>query len=183
MATAKPVRPMVTPPARPEKARAREERFNSSRALRDTPSKISWTLRREESRATGCGCLGTPIGCRFSGGLWPFFLKTPPSKPRSLSGRGAGRFGRLVQHQPVQPQLLRSFHELHEVHRLADIAVGSQLVTGDHVSLFIRGSEHHYRNQFGTGILPQPAQHLQSVYLGQFEVEQDQLRRGNGPPP
>jgi len=45
--------------------------------------------------------------------------------------------GGLIQHQPVKSQLLHSFYELIEVYRLADVAVGAELVTFYPVSVFI----------------------------------------------
>src|SRR2546428_13665919 len=59
--------------------------------------------------------------------VWAFMvsrglLMTPSSA--ALGGRG------FVQDEPVDAQLLDGGHELGEVHRLADVAVGAVLVAG-----------------------------------------------------
>src|SRR3954467_13591997 len=59
-ATLRPVRPMVSPPAMPEKARVRVDRPNSERAFSIAASKISGAVRRLVSGVSS-GLLTKPL--------------------------------------------------------------------------------------------------------------------------
>src|SRR5207247_4186651 len=71
-----------------------------------------------------------------------------PRWPPPVSGGGSPR-RRLVQHQPVEPELAHRLHELSEVDRLPDIAVRAQPIARDHVPLLARRGEDHDRQQAG----------------------------------
>src|SRR6266480_6707884 len=72
-----------------------------------------------------------------------------PRWPPPVSGGGSPGRRRLVQHQPVEPQLAHRLHELSEVDRLPDIAVRAQPIARDHVPLLARRGEDDDRQQAG----------------------------------
>src|SRR5438093_547591 len=84
---------------------------------------------------------------------------------------GGGRW--LVQDQPVEPELAHGLHELAEVDRLADVAVGPEAVAVDDVPLLLGRREDDDGQQPGPGVGPDAAQDLHAVDLRQLEVEQD----------
>src|SRR6266446_745307 len=79
---------------------------------------------------------------------------------------------RLIQHQPIQPHLQRSSHELGKVHRLAYIAVRSPAVTPEDIRLLAAGCQNDYREKLCPVIRAHAAQHFESVETGQVEVKQ-----------
>src|SRR5579859_1940701 len=82
----------------------------------------------------------------------------------------------LVENEPIQAQLANRFRELLEIHWLANIAVGAQVVTPDAIALFIGRGENHDREQLGAPVGAKTTQHFKTVELGQLQVEQDDFR-------
>src|SRR5256885_321082 len=60
--------------------------------------------------------------------------------------------GNLVQHEPVEAELANGFDEVREIHRLADVAVGAELVSGEHVLLLLGRREDDDRHEAANGI-------------------------------
>src|SRR5207249_9991691 len=91
------------------------------------------------------------------------------------SGSPSGRlvWGRLVQDQPVEAQLADRFGEFREVDRLTHVAVRAEAVAADEIALLLGRREDHHREQSGTRIGTQAAQHLEPVDARELEVEQD----------
>ncbi len=58
-----------------------------------------------------------------------------PRPPFTRRSRWRDFRGRLVQYQPVEPQLAYRLHKLTEVHRLPDVTVGPQAISVEHVLL------------------------------------------------
>src|SRR5579859_7292973 len=82
----------------------------------------------------------------------------------------------LVENEPIQAQLANRFRESLEIHWLANIAVGAQVVTRHAIALFIGGSENHDREQLGAFIGAKTTQHFETIELGELQVEQDDFR-------
>ena len=49
-------------------------------------------------------------------------------------------------------------------------------IIGEHVPLLFGRSQHHDRDPFGAGIALDPLQHLQTLQLGQFEINHHHSR-------
>src|SRR6266571_8577314 len=85
---------------------------------------------------------------------------------------------RLVQYEPVQPELLHRHRELDEVHGLADVGVAAQAVAADQVLLFPgRGEDDNGEAAQRLGLAYAP-QHFQAVQFGQLQVQENQRRQG-----
>src|SRR5579862_5935209 len=83
----------------------------------------------------------------------------------------------LIKHQPVEPELPHRFDELVEVDRLAHVTVGAQAVAMHDVLLLFGGSQDDHGQQPGPLVRAQLGQDLESVQLGQLQVEEDDLRQ------
>src|SRR6266566_1731056 len=83
---------------------------------------------------------------------------------------------RLVQQQPVEPDLRHGSRERLEVHRLDDVAVGAKPIGCRDVGLFARRGEDDDRDGAGALVRLQPSQYFESVDLGELQVEQHDLR-------
>src|SRR5205814_1235897 len=71
----------------------------------------------------------------------PGVMGVAPLAPPRGSGGGSPRGRRLVQHEPIEPQLPHRLHELSEVDGFPDVAVRPQPVARDQVPLLARGGE------------------------------------------
>src|SRR5262249_4093787 len=83
---------------------------------------------------------------------------------------------RLIDDCPKHTQLLNGIHKLVKVDGLDHIRVDAILVTLDHVTFFARGSEYDHRNHPELFIRLNRLQYLETVHLGQFQVEQHDRR-------
>src|SRR5256714_11262887 len=118
------------------------------------------------------GCPGQPPG-RGGGGV------TDVTAGRSCRVRLGGR---LVQDEPVEPELADGLDELTEIHGLADVAVRAQPIPGHDVPLLPGRGEDDDREQAGARGGADAPQYLQPVDLGGLQVEEDELGRGGLPP-
>src|SRR5664280_2533464 len=75
---------------------------------------------------------------------------------------------RLVQDHPIQLQGPHRLGKLVEINRLADVTVGSQVITHGHILLFPGGGEDHNRDAFGQVMAADTFQNLQAIKLGQL---------------
>src|SRR5271166_161764 len=87
---------------------------------------------------------------------------------------GGGRLA--IDEQPVHAELADNILELSEVDGFLDMAVRSEPITADHVSFLFGGGEHDHRNGSRAYVAFHFFQHLQAVYFGEFEIEQNQVR-------
>src|SRR4029079_17646374 len=77
-----------------------------------------------------------------------------------------------------QPEVFDGAHyrdELLQVHGLADVAVGVEVVAGQDVLVGRGGGQDHHRDALQGRIRLDLRQHLAAVFFGQVEVEQDQV--------
>ena len=70
---------------------------------------------------------------------------------------------------------LHHLHELLEIHRLGDVAVGVQVVGLEDVLLGLGGGQDHHRDAPQLGVGLDLRQHLAAVLAGQVQVQQDQV--------
>src|SRR5512135_1003355 len=82
-------------------------------------------------------------------------VRAPGPSPRSR---------RFVENEPIEAELADRFGELHEIDRLADVAVGPELVALDAVPLLARGRQHDHGEQPGLLVGPDPPQDLEPVH-------------------
>src|SRR3989454_2773040 len=80
---------------------------------------------------------------------------------------------RLVEQQPVHPQLADGIREGAEFDRLSHVAVGADLVAPEHVFILARRGQHHHGNQFRPGIGAQLLQYLEAAQFRQFQIEEN----------
>src|SRR5450755_4189570 len=85
--------------------------------------------------------------------------------------------GRLIDDQPIQPDILDRIPISLEVDRLLNVAVGPQMITGDQVPLFFGRGHNDDRNDPGARIALELGEYFQSVDLGQLQIQQHQFRR------
>src|SRR5581483_9622817 len=71
--------------------------------------------------------------------------------------------------------------ELLEVNGLSNVAVRSQVVTGNEVALLVRRGENHDWERARARVCPDPTEHLQPVDLRKFQIQQDELDIGDWP--
>src|SRR6266704_4994664 len=95
------------------------------------------------------------------------------STRRMRTGPGIASARRLVEQQPVEPDLGDGAGERLEVDRLDDVAVRAQPVRGGDVGLLARGREDHHRKAARALVVLEAPQHLEPVHAGQLQVEQD----------
>src|SRR5690348_1632091 len=93
---------------------------------------------------------------------------------RHLAGSICRRL--FIQQQPIQSQLPHGVSELHKIHRLANVAVRAEVVALQAIALFVRGGQDYDWKELGPLVLANASQYFQSVYLGQLEIEQRDLR-------
>src|SRR6185437_8188602 len=91
-----------------------------------------------------------------------------PDSPRRL----------LVDQQPIHADLIDRPVELLEIDRLHDVGIGAELVGLAEVALFPRRGQHHHRDRPGARVAFDLLQHFGAVDLGQFQIEQQDDRRG-----
>jgi hypothetical protein len=72
-----------------------------------------------------------------------------------------------------EAELLCRFHELGEIHRLANIAVGAEVIAFNDILLLPRGSENDHGKSSGTLVCAQTLEHFQAIHLGQLQIQQD----------
>jgi hypothetical protein len=83
----------------------------------------------------------------------------------------------VVEKKPVHSELLDRLGKLLEIDRLHDVAVDAQMVTFNHVILFLGGGKYDDGNGPGVRIVLDAVQNLQAVDLGELEVEEYELGR------
>src|SRR5207249_3427365 len=96
-------------------------------------------------------------------------------RTRTTSGISSARL--LVQEQPVEPDLGDGAREGLEVHRLDDVAVGTEAVRRGDVGLFLGRGEHDDRQRARALLALKASQHLQPVHFRELQVEQNHTRR------
>src|SRR2546430_4609208 len=119
------------------------------------------------------GCPGRPPG-RGGGGV------TDVTAGRSCRVRLGGR---LVQDEPVEPELADGLDELTEIHGLADVAVRPQPIPGHDVPLLPGRGEDDDREQAGARGGAGAPPYLPPVSPGVRPVEEHQLRTRRPAPP
>ena len=100
----------------------------------------------------------------------------PAFKPVLRFGGAAG----VSSRSPVETKLSDRVHELIEIDGLADVAVGPEIVALDPIPVLVRGGEDDHGDPLGARVGANPLQDLQTVDLGQLEIQQDdgrQIRR------
>jgi hypothetical protein len=88
----------------------------------------------------------------------------------------------FIQNEPIKTQLKHGLHELIEIHRLADIAIGPEAVTTEAVLLFHGRGQDDHGEELGTLIGAKPAKDLEAIQLGELQVQEDDLRSDPGVP-
>ena len=67
--------------------------------------------------------------------------------------------------------------QLHDAERLGEVVVRAAVQTEHLVILGAACGEHHNGQHFGRGIAAEPAEHGEAVFLGQHNVQQNDIRR------
>src|SRR5438128_2912576 len=105
----------------------------------------------------------------------------PPGRADARGRRGPERRDsarrRLVEGQPVDPELADRLREDREVHGLAHVAVGAQVVALDDVALLARRAEDDDGDAAGVLVLAKDLQHLQAIDSGPLQVVEEQPRQ------
>src|SRR5882672_11213624 len=91
---------------------------------------------------------------------------------RSFTQSASRDLGVLVQHQPVQVDVLHHLEQRLEPDRLGQVRVDAQVVGTVDVHRLPRGGEHHHRQTLDHRLLAHPGQHLETRAPGQLQVQQ-----------
>src|SRR3989338_1381705 len=76
------------------------------------------------------------------------------------TNRWRGYFRPFVEDEPIMVKPLDYVHQGIKARWLNQVGVGPQFVGPVDICIFFRGSQHHYRQTFQSGLLPEPQQHL-----------------------
>src|SRR5437763_4745132 len=93
---------------------------------------------------------------------------------------GASRFfalpvgSRLVDYQPIEPELLDYGAKFLEIYGLLQIAIDSKLVAIHQVTFLTGRSEYDHRNAFSGHSTLHLSEDLDAIHFGQLKVEQNQ---------
>src|SRR6185503_8796477 len=85
---------------------------------------------------------------------------------------------RLVEDEPVHPDLPYVLDEPREVDWFADVAVRAKLVAAQEVGLLLGRREDHHGQELRLRVRAQLPKHFEAVDLRQLQVEQHDLRVG-----
>src|SRR5207302_1730199 len=97
---------------------------------------------------------GTPDG---AGGCW--------------LGIASGR--KAVEQHPVEAQRTDGVGELLKIDGLDDVAVDPQVIAGLEIVILVRRGQHDHGDLLGPRIRLDPAEHFDSIDLGELQVEED----------
>jgi len=81
-----------------------------------------------------------------------------------------------LQNVFMEPQLLDNLREPLEIDRFNDVVAGPKFITFLKIWIVAGGAEHHDRNHSRPRVAFDPAQDVDAVDLGKFEIEQDEFR-------
>src|SRR6266404_5666139 len=84
-------------------------------------------------------------------------------------------FGRLIKKKPIHSEVVHGCDEALEVHRLDEITVHAQPIAFRYIAVLLGRRQHDDGSAPGALIALDAPQHLHSVHLGQFQIEQDDL--------
>src|SRR4029077_17118763 len=100
------------------------------------------------------------------------------SSTRSMRiGAGITSARLLVQEHPVQSHLGDGPGERLEIHRLDDVAVGTQSVRRRDIGFLVGRREYDDRQRLGPLIGPEPPQNLEAVDLRELQIQEDYAGR------
>src|SRR3989442_1183482 len=129
----------------------------------------SWRRSRNEARFGRLVSTSQLASCCTSAAI----RRCSRRNAASPSPRSIARTSRRRSPFMMQSRLPDGLGELGEIDRLADVAVGAEAVAAHDVLFFIGRGQHDDRHEPGAIVGPQSSQHLETVELRQFQIQQD----------
>src|SRR6266581_7987210 len=121
--------------------------------------------------------VSTRLDSQLSSARWSSRIASSASSARSSTTSTRREWvaiellGRVVEQEPVQPDVGDGAGEGLEIHGFHDVAVRAQLVGALDVRLLARGRQHDDGNRFRPGVAFEAAQDFEPVHLRQLEIE------------